>query len=619
MGYTIYQSRLPSYISNHYTNHEVDHFVGTITEKPKSKKSISTTIKVSKCGSSIDSLYSCEGKIITYFKLDSLSENLKFGDQIYFNAQVNPIFENRNPNTFDYKKYLFHKGIYDQVFIDSSQWTRLSENNLPVVQIFTSDLRFKSIDIFQKYLITEDRIAIATAMILGYRQLASDELLKSFSDTGSIHVLAVSGLHVGILSMLILFLFSWIKSKMWYVRFLKGITSITIIWFFVLITGAAPAVIRAATMFSIYFIGDIFQRDKKLYNVIGVSAFVMLLFDPNMLFQVSFQFSYLALISIIFFYERIKRWILLDSIWLDKIWSLVVVALSAQVLVFPLTIFYFHKFSTSFWISGIVAIPMATIILSLGFAMLVFEYSGLSILNETILSKLMQWSIDFFAMSVELIQAIPYSYLDHLYYDNYNVIFLYLAIFSVMYGLSKRSLNLILLCLGFLFLNTAYSTFQKHQYSKQKKLIIYDQYKHSIVDVFQGHTCLTWNSKDFPSKNADYLNKMNRIANGIKSVDSIELNSNIFWAPNLYILGDRVLMKKLIDTTKCQMLKHPDYYWIHKSNLTLDFFDYLTNDTQLIIDGSVYKSQHEKILTIADSLNFKVHDTRAQGAFILDY
>jgi len=309
------------------------------------------------------------GEFLLNVNKDSLKKTLNVDDELFLNATINDIVGPLNPYQFDYAKYLEKKYVYHQIYASPSEiFVKPSTKN----SIFgiAHQIR-KSINTkLNQHDFNQDEIAIINAILLGQKQDLSKDLYAQYSAAGVIHILAVSGLHVGII-LLILQQILKPLNRLRKGRSIKIALILILLWCFAVVAGLSPSVVRAVTMFSIVAIGMNLKRPTNIFNTLAISMFILLLIKPMFLYDVGFQLSYLAVFSIV--------WIqpLIYNIWtpkqkvVDYFWQLLAVTLAAQIGVAPLSIFYFHQFPGLFFISNLVIIPLLGIILGLGILIIV--------------------------------------------------------------------------------------------------------------------------------------------------------------------------------------------------------------------------------------------------------
>jgi competence protein ComEC len=282
----------------------------------------------------------------------------KYGDMLMIKSNPYLLERQKNPHAFDYTLYLQRKGIFFQAYSDATNTVLLKEDQLRDFEYWT--LRMG--DIFERMLarfIHRDReLNIARAMILGRRNEITPEMEYVYESTGTSHILAVSGLHVGIIFLIISRLLKPLKSR----KGLKWIyysVIIVSIWAFAVLTGLSPSVKRAALMFTFIMIAEMLNRNHNIYNTLLASAFCILLVTPTLIYSVSFQFSYMAVLGIVFLFKKIYRLIFVENRLLDFFWQITALSFSVQIATFAINIHYFNHFPVLFPITNLFAIPVA--------------------------------------------------------------------------------------------------------------------------------------------------------------------------------------------------------------------------------------------------------------------
>ncbi len=236
------------------------------------------------------------GKILLYAARDS--SHVVPGSVMLICSKVLPVAEGKNPYSFDFKTFMMRRYINHQSFAREGEWL-LTNSKLSTLSIQAANIRLNLIEVLKKYIPGEREYSVAAALLLGFRNDVSEELSNAYINTGSIHIFAVSGLHVGLVSGVVMLLLSFIQKNNLVFRILKLGIILLAIWFFVLVTGAGASVIRAAVMFSFIHTGQVFFRRKYIYNTIAASSFVIFLWNPQLLFDVGFHLSMVAVLGII--------------------------------------------------------------------------------------------------------------------------------------------------------------------------------------------------------------------------------------------------------------------------------------------------------------------------------
>ena len=245
---------------------------------------------------------------------------------------------------FDFKKYYAHQNVYHQGFFKSGEWLSTGENKGNFLFAWSYQWRDILKKRFDAYFKNQEAKGVAEAIVFGYKEDLDQDWMDAFSKTGTIHVLAVSGLHVGIIFFLLSNILGLSRSKGCSLQ-LKSALAVLSLFFYALFTGVSPSVSRAALMYSTVIVGKAIGRDSSIYNTLCFAAFILVLIDPMSIFNVGFQFSFLAVVGIVF-YNDYFRTLLPQSTWLgDRIVSLLAVSMAAQLVTFPLGLYYFHQFS----------------------------------------------------------------------------------------------------------------------------------------------------------------------------------------------------------------------------------------------------------------------------------
>ena len=622
----------------HYTNHlgQQNYIVGQIVQEVKKKKASSSTLL---CVESVNGV-SCRGKILVYFnKADSLLE-YTLGDFVALVGKPNDIQSGKNPKSFDYQKFMANKGIDKQVFLKSGSHSLVRKDRIFLPLHYAQKARKWALAVLDKRLPDRDQYATASAMVLGNRDHISDELQSAFSDTGAVHVLAVSGLHVGIVIMLFNFLFRRTRSES---KQLKKVIKFAILTMVViayaLITGASPAVVRASIMFSTLLFGQLWFDNTNIYNILSFSAILILFYDPNNLTDLGFIFSYLALISIVFFQSYFM--ILIEKFYEPTRWitiritQLVTVSLAAQVLIFPMSIYYFHKFPIYFILSGVMAVAMAPFILGCGLLLIFTSFIPFwSTVNSVIFSLLLK----IFLGIIYGIQMLPFNSIDNVWISKSSMICLYVAIFSIMYLIANRKseyqrfLNpkktgrnrAIIVTFLSIFGLLGNSIYQTYRIKNQKELIVYDQNGGTLIDIYEGQKLTSALSEGLDKNNLKYTCRDNRIYHGnldsyplSKGIDSAGINSIIDHVGLMYYANKKILFLAFIDIAK-EFPSQSDILLITHGCQTPPYKILEIHKTkQVVIDGSVtYKmiNQWKKECALQ---GIPFYQTKKNGAYII--
>lgn len=329
-------------------------------------------------------------KIHLYFEKDSLSSLLKRGDVIQLRTTVKPFQGKGNPCEFDYPTYIRRNGYAGYAHVSAKDWKLLSHHDSSSLREKAEDCRSFLVERIRSWHLGADEEALLCALTVGERSLLSDSLRETYRDSGAAHILALSGLHVGLIFIVLI----GIARLLWhFFRWLKPflvILILVLLWGFAFLTGLTPSIVRSVIMFSLLAVSTL-QYEKVIpYNILFATAFLMLVFRPMWLFDVSFQLSFTAVMSILYFTPRISSLQTVRFLPLRYVWNTVSVSTAAQLGVWPLVVYYFGRFSVHFLISAICVLPLTTFILYLAILCFLFVPFAqphaflLSLLNRTL-------------------------------------------------------------------------------------------------------------------------------------------------------------------------------------------------------------------------------------------
>lgn len=421
-----------------------------------------------------------EGKLLVQISND---ENLTVStDSVYaFAGDVQVPSSSKNPYQFDYRRFLNRKFIYHQIAPDSNLLIAVEGAKGGILKKI-EHIRETGRQLIEKHFPNQDVSAIIQALLLGQRQEVSDELNAQYVKAGAIHLLAVSGLHVGIVALLLYLLtypFLYWKKGKW----LRFITVFLFLWGFAAIAGFSPSVTRAVFMFSIIGLALLWGRGMHGLSATFLSAFLLLLYNPSYAFEVGFQLSYLAVIGIFVIKPFFDRWWCPKNKLLNYVWTLLSVSLAAQLAVMPLSLYYFHQFPGLFALSGLVIIPVMGFILGGGFAVLasLYFFDGFGVLTD-LYGQVIVWMNTFIGWVAE---RENYIFTD-IPFDGVMLAAVYgVLIVWVLYG-HRRSKRLLALLLVSLMVFQALLFYRKNTDKEAPRFWVYYQYKARVLGIQQS-------------------------------------------------------------------------------------------------------------------------------------
>ena len=448
------------------------------SEKQNSYKIIGEIISIKS-----DSIWKeFSGKVIFYFKKDSLSKTIKYGNRLLLNTYLNKVKPPQNPDEFNYQSYLQKKGIYQQAYIDGDFKIIKNKHSSNLLFKIAFNLRDKFFQLLTENNVKGDEFAVASALLLGYNDKLDTELKQDYAGAGAMHILCVSGLHVGIIYLVLSNLLFFLKKKK-YGKIIRAVLLLLLIWFYALLTGLAPSVSRASTMISFIIIGKTMQKESNIFNNLAASAFLLLIINPHTITAVGFQLSYAAVISILIIQPPLQKLIIFNNYIGEKAWAITTVSVAAQVGTFPLSIYYFHQFPNYFLLTNLIVIPLSFFIIATGIFFAAFFWSGFLTM---IISKILLSSIFVLNHSISLIQSFPNSTTLGISIGTADFLLIYIMIISlIIFVSSKRKLYLYFVMISTFFL-VGIIVSRNFSHLGQRKISIYNIRKHSAIDFING-------------------------------------------------------------------------------------------------------------------------------------
>ena len=443
-------------------------------------------------------------KAMFFIKNDSNNTVPDYGDYLIVKAKIKELEEPKNPFQFNYKKYLFYSGIKNVAFINQHNWKLIKCNKFNIFKLSNNIRNFllSKLNIID---ISEKNKAVISAISLGKKDDINLSTSTSFSNAGVMHILAVSGLHVGIVFLILIILFKPLL-KLKNGKLITYTSIILILWIYAFVTGLTPSVVRSVLMFSLVSVGKAFNRQTNIYNIIFASAFILLIINPFLIMQIGFQLSYLAVIGIVFFQPRIASVINTNNIILKYLWDIVSVSIAAQIATAPLTILYFHKFPVYFIFSNIVVMFNVSVILFLSFMFFISFY--IPFLNKFI-AYLLNITTNILNNSIEQINKLPYPIIDNINWNILLTIISYVIIVLLIFYLISRKKFLfsgIIIFITILIIMLSYSL---HKNRCNTEICFFHIRNHNIIGLTHNNKTTLIIDKKYKELGTDIKQKIN--------------------------------------------------------------------------------------------------------------
>ena len=570
------------FFENHYVNKfksEKNYFVGiTLIEKLKSGASNERYIAAV---TSLDSLKT-QGKILFNIRKDSLNQKLEIGSQLLFYGEIYKHREPNNPNQFNYGKYLENKSIYGQVYADASELkvnAKLEKN----MWYYAAAFRNRIITNLEKSGFAKEELNVVIALILGQQQDISPEVLKDYQLAGAVHILSVSGLHVGCIMIAIGFLLKPLpKTK--FGELLKLFIIIAFLWLFALIAGFSPAVTRSVVMFTFVAIGKYTKQKTNIFHTLIASIFFILLVEPSFIFDVGFQLSYCAL----FFIVWLKP--IFDKIWmpgnkiLKYIWGILAVSFAAQIGAFPLSVYYFHQFPGLFFVTNLLVLPLLGIILALG--VFVMLWASITAVPE-LLAKLLEYSIFVLNKIINWVASFESFIFQDISFNWQMLATCYLLIFAFAIWIMKPNFKKLSLALVALLIFQITYLGTEYLNQSQEEFIVFNAKKTTLLSDRKGKNIIVYSNDSLSEATMNFALKPYLVGN-FASISKTEKISNLS-----YFNKNKIL---IIDSLS-----------VFPENLNPDIL-ILTQSPKLNLERIIQKSKPKMI--VADASNYKTYAMR---------
>ncbi len=374
LGFSTQQLHSDSNRANHYLNFAHDHEFNSL--ELVLREQFKTTAKNERFVATVQTINgrSSQGLLLLNIKKDSLAQPLVIGSVINLQSNFGGYQPPRNPGQFDYAGYLKNKNIASQIYCSRNEML-ICDKVHKNVWYYAAKIRNTMLTNLRLSGFKERELNVLAALILGQQQDIAREILRDYQYAGAVHILSVSGLHVGLILLFINIIMRPLPNTRTGSLF-KIVILLGSLWCFAILAGLSPSVVRSVTMFSFVAIGMHLRRSTNIFHTLLVSVFLILLFQPSFLMDVGFQLSYVALFFIVWLQP------LFASLWQPKntivkyLWDIVTVSFAAQIGTFPLSVYYFHQFAGLFFVTNLLIIPFLSVIMAIGVTVAIIAMFG---------------------------------------------------------------------------------------------------------------------------------------------------------------------------------------------------------------------------------------------------
>lgn len=544
-------------------------------------------------------------RIKLLFYEDSMAVTLLPGDRLLVSGKLKKISAPLNPNTFDYAAFMERHGVFYQLGLTPGEW-KLYDRTPSIVRL-AIQWRNMALSVYEKRISDPENKAIIKALICGYVQELVPEIRDVYVKSGTMHMLSVSGMHVGILLIILGRTLFWLKNPV-----VKNILLILILWLYALLTGLSPSVMRAVSMCTLYLIGESIHKKHSTWNAVAFALLGLLAWDTHFLFNAGFQLSFLALCGILLvtsgnvtagpgWKEKVKAWLR----------SYLAMSLSAQLATSPVAIYYFHQFPVYFLIGNLLIVPLAAPMMYAGLLLLVLE-------PFPFLAEGCAWFLNMLLglcqyVALEIAE-LPGASFGNIQWNMLLVFSLYILLIGFVLKVKigqDRGLFLgsILLCFS-----AVYSSFHLYERKNQSGLIVYSVYGKSACDLYAGNRMMYFGDSLEETETRFSLQPF-RNAKGLEELVPVEETQHA-WGTSLRMDSLRILRFWGRGSWELPSSPIPTVLILEKDAecRPADLLDSV-NFCNIVLAGNLSWKSRKYWLEHARELNIPIHDVRVDGAF----
>jgi competence protein ComEC len=419
------------------------------------------------------------GNILLYLEKTPENSKLSYGDILVTNGVLHPVATTGNPAAFNYRQYCYRQGIHFQLYLRAPAFIVTNQHNVNQLRNFIFDSRLHIAAIMDRFVPGKKESGLAQALLIGYKDNLDKDLVQSYSNTGVVHVIAISGLHLGLIySILILLTNGFNRGRS--ARLMQLFIVLTGIWLFAILAGASASVVRSAVMFSCIATGKLLSRKLTVYNSLAASAFLLLSYNPFWLWDAGFQLSYAAVLSIIIYQKQVVNLLPLKNKILVGLWKTCAISISAQILTTPVSVYSFHQFPVLFLISNFIAIPLSSTILLIEIALCLVSFIPPL---ATALGSVTSGLIYLMNISIEYIDRLPYANWHGMQVSEWQCALMYLYIAGLTYWLIEKVKPALLLSLLMLLWFIVLRSASFYEAQNRFELVVYNINRVSATEL----------------------------------------------------------------------------------------------------------------------------------------
>lgn len=553
------------------------------------------------------------GKIFLYFTGGKPPPGITYHSRLLFCKPLQSISNLGNPAGFDYKAYCAFQNVFHQVYLQPWEYAVLGDKRKNDLAGSLFLWREKIIRTLRRW-VSARHAGLAEALLIGYKDDLDKDLVQSYANTGVVHIIAISGLHLGLIYWLLVQLFGWIKWRR--LQWLKLLLIIGALWIFGLLTGGSPSVMRSALMFTFLAAGRLVNKNGSVYNSLAASAFLLLCYNPYWLWDAGFQLSYGAVLSIVLYMRPLYNLIYVKNKLLDAGLKLLATSLAAQVLTAPIGIYLFHQFPVSFLLTNLVAVPLSSLVVLAEIG--VCAFAGMPWLAKGMgggVSYMIGWMNSF----VLYMERLPFSMWGGLQISLLQTVLLFAIIAVVSGWLLQKKPRQLLAALGLFLLFMLLRTTEFIAAARQKKMIVYHVPKHQAIHLVSGRNAMLIADGALMANTGLVKSSVEPASVAYRFTTAMRVQSDSVALQGFYFAGKRILLCNGIAGREPPAKRvQVDVVVVSGNQLRRPEGLIQTFDCrQFVLDGSVSLRRVEQWKSACKKSGLACHAVSEKGAFVL--
>lgn len=589
---------------NHYSHkiNQDDHHVEVVLHE-KLRSNASNERYIAKV-CSIDTS-NAKGKILFSISKEGLKQDFTIGSRLYVYGTISEPRAPSNPNQFDYRKYLANKSIYGQLYANVSE-IKVSQKIDKNIWYYASEFRNTIIKNLKSSGFKNEELNVVIALILGQQQDISPELLKDYQLAGAVHILSVSGLHVGCIMIFIGFLLGGLPKTRWG-NFIKIAILLSFLWAFAIIAGFSPSVTRSVVMFSFVAVGKYAHRKTDIFHTLIVSMLFILLFEPSFIFDIGFQLSYCALFFIVWMQP------LFASVWqpetwiLKYFWDILTVSFAAQIGTFPLSTYYFHQFPGLFFITNLLVLPLLGFILALGVFVLVWAFFDIV---PSFIAKSLEWSISILNKIINWVASFESFIFQDISFSWQMLVACYVLVLAFVLWLKQPNFQRLSFALSSLILLQLAYFGNKYFNQSQEELIVFNSKRNTILVERNGENIVVYTNDNLSEANLNFIIRPYLVGNFSHISKTERIQNLAYFNKNRILIVDSLgVFPKGLDPDIVIMTQSP--------KINLERILQESRPKMIIADASNYRTDTQRWKATCEKEKIPFHSTVEKGFYSL--